>query len=418
MTQLSDDCFAFGGKLMTTAEALALLHDRLTTVAEAEAVPLHQAGGRVLAADIVSRHNVPPRDNSAVDGYALAFADLAADKETPLDVVARIPAGQAPDLRHRPGQAVRIFTGAVLPDGFDTVVMQEDVDVDGDTVTVPPGLKPGSNARKAGEDITEGAVVLRTGHRLRAQDLGLAASIGLQALTVYRPLRVALFSTGDELREPGADLPPGAIYDANRYMLAGLIEGLGCQVTDLGILPDKLDAVRTALAGAATDHDVLFTSGGVSTGEEDHVRAAVESLGVIHAWRLAIKPGRPIALGQVKGTAFVGLPGNPVAAMVCFLKFARPLILQLGGCTDDTARTYKVRAGFNHKKKPDRREWIRAHIAVNGDGQTEARKFRSQGSGILSSMVESDGLVELPEDLTELRAGDLIDFLPFSEVNV
>lgn len=418
MTQLSDDCFAFGGKLMTTADALALLRARVTTVAEVETVPLHQAGGRILAADIVSEHDVPPRDNSAVDGYALAHTDLAADTDTRLAVVGRIPAGQAPEGSHRPGDAVRIFTGAALPDGYDTVVMQEDVRTDDGAVIVPPGLKLGSNRRKAGEDITRGAVVLHRGHRLRAQDLGLAASVGQQSLAVYRRLRVALFSTGDELREPGADLPAGAIYDANRYMLAGLIEGLGCTVTDLGILPDRLDAVRAALADAATGHDVLFTSGGVSTGEEDHVRAAVEALGTIHAWRLAIKPGRPIALGQVKGTAFVGLPGNPVAAMVCFLKFARPLILQLGGCTDDSARTYKVRAGFDHRKKADRREWVRVHLATDGTGQAEARKFRSQGSGILSSMVETDGLVELPEDLTELRAGDLVDFLPFSEVGV
>ena len=418
MTQLSDDCFAFGGKLMTTAEALDLLRTRVTTVTEVETAPLHRTGGRILAADIVSDHDVPPRDNSAVDGYALAHADLAADRDTRLTVTARIPAGQAPTVHHKAGQAVRILTGAVLPDGFDTVVMQEDVAVDDDVVIVPPGLKPGSNARLAGEDIAKGDIVLHRGHRLRAQDLGLAASVGMQSLPVYRPLRVALFSTGDELREPGTDLPPGAIYDANRYMLSGLIESLGCKVTDLGILPDKLDTVRDALARAAADHDVLFTSGGVSTGEEDHVRAAVEALGTIHAWRLAIKPGRPIALGQVQGTAFVGLPGNPVAAMVCFLKFARPLILRLGGCREDTARTYKIRAGFDHHKKPDRREWVRARIVVNGDGQAEARKFRAQGSGILSSMVESDGLVELPEDVTELRAGDLVDFLPFSEVDV
>ncbi len=418
MTQLSDDCFAFGGKLMTTAEALALLNERVSTLTETEAVDLSDAAGRVLAEDIVSRHNVPPRDNSAVDGYALAFSDLSADEDVTLRVAGRVPAGFAPDMQHKPGDSVRIFTGAVLPDGFDTVVMQEDVRTDGDTVTIPPGLKQGSNARKAGEDIKAGDVILHRGHRLRAQDLGLAASVGQHSLTVYSPLKVALFSTGDELREPGDDLTPGAIYDANRFMLAGLIRGLGCSVTDMGILPDRLDAVCDALSEAAASHDLLFTSGGVSTGEEDHVRTAVEKLGSIHAWRLAIKPGRPIALGQVGSTAFVGLPGNPVAAMVCFLKFARPLILRLGGCAEDPARTYKIRAGFQYSKKPDRREWVRAHIALNGDGQAEVRKFRSQGSGILSSMVESDGLVELPEDLTELQVGDLVDFLPFSEVNV
>ena len=258
--------------------------------------------------------------------------------------------------------------------------------------------------------------MLRAGTRLRAQDLGQAAAAGRREVRVAKPLRVALFSTGDELREPGTDLAPGCIYDSNRATIHGLLAGLGCEVSDLGILKDQAEVLRAALAKAAGSHDLIVTSGGVSVGEEDHVKQAVEALGKLHLWRLAIKPGRPLALGQVGAVPFVGLPGNPVAVMVTFLTLVRPLILRLMGGDAPAPHSFKVRADFAHKKKKDRREWLRVRLTGDGPGTWRASKFPREGAGILSSLVEADGLVELPEDLTRLEPGSMVDFLPFREV--
>jgi molybdopterin molybdotransferase len=427
VAQLSDDCFAFGGRLMTTDEALALLDARLVAVTEPETVELRAALGRILADDLAATRDVPPHDNSAVDGYAVYFDDLAAEADTVLPLApGRATAGHPLGADQPRGTAVRIFTGAPMPagaagEGPDTVMMQEDCEElgagDARRVRIPPGIRRGSNRRKRGEDVRAGSIVLKRGQRLRPQDIGLAASIGCTALEVRRPLRVAVFSTGDEIREPGSALPPGCVYDANRFTLAALLAQLGCAVTDLGVLPDRVDAIGDALARAAEDHGLIITSGGVSTGDEDHVKAAVQALGTIHAWRLAIKPGRPIALGQVGRVPFLGLPGNPVAVMVTFLRIARPMILKLMGGADTAPHLYRVRAGFEHKKKKDRREWVRARLAVDADGTTVAEKFPRQGAGILTSMVESDGLVELPESMTRLVPGTMVDFLPFSEVS-
>ena len=254
--------------------------------------------------------------------------------------------------------------------------MQEDCRVDGDAVIVPPGIKRGANRRHAGEDIAPGTTILTAGRALRPQDVGLAASIGRTELLVFRRLRVAIFSTGDEVYEPGAALGEGGIYDSNRYVIAGLAERLGCALTDMGILPDSLDAIVGALAERSRDHDLLLTSGGMSTGDEDHVKAAVEALGHLHFWRLAIRPGRPIALGQVGRVPFIGLPGNPVAVMVTFLRFARPLILRLGGCTEVEPAHYRVPAAFDYKKKRGRREWLRARLSARPDGTLGAEKIR------------------------------------------
>jgi molybdopterin molybdotransferase len=303
-----------------------------------------------------------------------------------------------------------------MPAGLDTVAMQEDCREQAGAVAIPRGLKPGANRRRAGEDVKQGATLLAAGHRLRPQDVGLVASIGRRAAVVFRPLRAAVFSTGDEVYEPGTPAGPGGIYDANRFVAIALLEGLGCAVTDLGILKDDRRAIQARLAEAAHAHDLLLTSGGVSVGEEDHVKAAVEALGSLHLWRLAIKPGRPIALGQIGRVPFVGLPGNPVAAMVTFLRFARPLILRLAGATDVAPNFFRVRADFAHKKKKNRREFLRARLRTGGDGSPIATKFERQGAGILSSLVASDGLVELPEELTDLAVGDMVDFLPFAEV--
>ncbi|MHA1108740.1 MAG: molybdopterin molybdotransferase MoeA [Alphaproteobacteria bacterium] len=404
MTQLSDDCFAFGETLMNTHEALAALSGRLTPVVETETVGLRAACGRILAADIKASHSVPPHDNSAVDGYAVFFDDLDA-------------AGQVLDRTVQRGEAIRIFTGAPMPEGPDTVLMQEDCAADGDRVTIPAGIKRGANRRSAGEDIEKGSIILRAGQRLRPQDVGLAASVGCATLPVYRRLRVALFSTGDEVRDVGDGLEPGCIYDSNRYAIAALLDQLGCEVNDLGILPDRLDPVRDGLAAAAEGHDLIVTSAGVSVGDEDHVRTAVNALGSIHFWRLAIRPGRPIALGQIGRVPFIGLPGNPVAVMVTFMRFARPAILLLSGCTDTAPNIFRVRADFEYHKKASRREWLRASLFTGDDGALCATKFPRDGAGILSSMVESDGLIELPEDLTLLEPGTMVDFLPFNEVS-
>jgi molybdopterin molybdotransferase len=415
MAQLSDDCFAFGGQLMTGAAALDLLCSKTVVLPETEIVPLGAALGRLLAADIVSPRAVPPYDNSAVDGYAVFHADLLADRDTILPVGGRAAAGHPLGRPARRGEAIRIFTGAKMPEGPDTVMMQEDCVVLDDKIQLRPGLKKGANRRRAGEDVAVGAIVIPAGRRLRAQELGLAAALGFAEITVYRRLRVAIFSTGDELAEPGALLSDGAIYDANRHTITALLQGLGCAVTDLGIQPDRPAAIRDALAAGAA-HDLVITSGGMSTGDEDHVKAAVETLGSLHFWRLAIKPGRPVALGQIGRTPFMGLPGNPVAVMVTFLILARPLILRLAGATEIMPRAYRVRAGFDYRKKPERREYIRARLAADGAGGWIAHKFPRDGAGILSSMVESDGFVVLGETLTRLDPGSEVDFLPFREV--
>ena len=416
MAQLSDDCFAFGGELMKSDEALALLRERLNVVVGTEKVPLQAATGRILAEDIVSALPVPPHDNAAVDGYAVRYTDLAPEGETPLPLAGRIPAGEREERRLSKGQAIRIFTGAPMPAGADTVLMQEDCRETADGVVIPPGIKSGANRRFAGEDIAAGEMILKTGNRLRPQEIGLAASIGRTSLLVYKPVHVALFSTGDEVRDAGDDLPPGCIYDANRYSVGAALDRLGCDVNDLGILPDTYSVIRETLSRAAEDHDLIMTSGGVSTGEEDHIRAAVESLGSIHFWRLAIRPGRPLALGQIGPVPFVGLPGNPVAVLVTFMRFARPAILRLGGCNRTEPDSFQVRAGFELRKKLGRREWLRVRIDRDDDGAPVARKFPRDGAGILTSMVQSDGLVELPEELTELAPGTMVDYLPFSEI--
>lgn len=416
MAQLADDCFAFGGPLMTVGQALDIIAERVPPLDGVEDAALIEAMGRVLATDIIAEFDQPPHDNVAVDGYAFAHVDLAADAPTRFAVIGRFVAGAAPGALAQ-GTAARVFTGAVLPAGADTVAMQEDARLDGDTIVIPPGLKRGANRRKAGEDLRVGQVALAAGHRLRPQDLALAAALGRDRLTLHRRPRVALFSTGDELVPPGGTLRPGAIYDANRVLLHGLLRELGCMVTDLGILPDRAEPVREALRQAASTHDLLLTSGGVSTGEEDHLKAAVESLGRLHLWRLAIKPGRPMAIGQIGDATFVGLPGNPVAVMVCFLKIARPLILRRSGARDIAPTAYRVRAGFDFTKKAERREWVRARLVRGPDGEPMAERFPRQGSGVISSLVESDGLVELPETLTRLEAGAMVDFLPFGEAH-
>jgi len=415
MAQLSDDCFANDGRLLRVDEAEQALRERVPPLERVERLPLVDALGRVLAEDLISPVDIPPRDNSAVDGYAVRFADLSPDGETVLPVIGRATAGHPFAGGLQPGTALRIFTGALMPDAADTVLMQEDCrELDG-TVTIAPGIGRGANRRLRGEDVSLGSRVMGRGHRLRPQDVGQAAALGRRELLVSARPRVALFSTGDELVEPGAVPGPGQIHDSNRFTLAALLAASGCAVTDLGILRDSRTAIRDALAAAARDHDLVITSGGVSVGEEDHVKAAVEELGGLHFWRLAIKPGRPIALGQIGDVPFVGLPGNPVAVVVTFLVLVRPLLLRLQGALDRPLRRFPVSAGFRHRKKRERREWLRASLAP-GSPLPVAHRFPRDGAGILSSLVQTDGLVELPEDLTQLEEGATVSFLPYSEL--
>ena len=415
MAQLSDDCFAFGGQLLGVDAALALIGERVTPVVAKETVPLAQASGRVLACDLVAEMDVPPHANSAVDGYAIAHADLLPDRDTVLPVAGRAAAGHPLGHAMHRGEAVRIFTGAPTPEGADTVMMQEDCVVENGSVRIKPGIKQGANRRQAGEDVAKGAVALTAGRCLKPADLGLAAALGNDTLPVFRPLRAALLSTGDEVCEPGAPLPPGAIYDANRVMLGALLRGLGCTVSDLGIRPDRAAALVDTLADAAATHDLIVTSGGVSTGEEDHVRTAVEKLGRIDFWRLAIKPGRPVALGQVRGVPLIGLPGNPVAAALTFAILARPLILRLGGAAAEPSRAFPVEAGFSYRKKPGRREYLRASLEREA-GRLVATRYPKDGAGILSSIVQSEGFTIIKEEVADVVPGAVVDFLPFSAV--
>jgi molybdopterin molybdotransferase len=420
MAQLSDDCFAFSGPLLPIDEMERLIAERVTPVGETEQVTLHAASGRVLAQNLVAPLDLPPFDNSAVDGYAVRHADLSASGETRLKLAGRITAGRAAIEPIAAGQAVRIFTGAPMPPGADTVFMQEDVRFEGDSIVVPPGLQRGANRRLAGEDVRKGAVALPAGRRLTAPDIALAAAVGVKHLIVRRRIKVALFSTGDEIVEPGAPRPEPALYDANRYLLAALLARLSADVTDLGILRDDPDALAAALKAAASGHDLVITSGGVSTGDADYVKQAVERLGKLVFWRVGIKPGRPVTMGVLPGAlpgnaaAFVGLPGNPVAVFVTFVRVVRPLLLRLAGAEPEPLIAMPVLAGFSYRKKKGRREFVRVSLRTRPDGAIEAVKHPQDGAGVITSLTETDGLVELPEDATAVVPGTTVGFLPYA----
>ncbi len=386
-----------------------------TPVREIETVSTAAARGRVLAVDQVSGLDVPPLDNSSMDGYAVNTADVTAAGAR-LTVAQRIPAGSVGHPLAR-GTAARIFTGAPVPDGADAIVMQELCSLDGDAVLIDHLPRPGEWIRRAGEDIARGATLLAAGTRLQPQMLGLAASVGCASLPVFRRLRVALFSTGDELAMPGEPLPAGAIYNSNRYVLHGLLEALGCEVHDLGIVPDSLDATRAALRGAAASCDLIVTSGGVSVGEEDHVRPAVLAEGRLDLWLVAMKPGKPVAFGHVDdsaggpGAAFIGLPGNPVSSFVTFVLLVRPFVLRAMGVADCLPRSIPLVAGFDWRRPDRRREFLRARLGADG----RAGLFPNQGPGVLTSTVWADGLVDNPPGQA-IAAGETVRFIPYSEL--
>ncbi len=425
MAQLTDDCFAFSGPLLPLDDMERLIGERVAPVAGTERVELHAARGRVTAADVKAPVDLPPFDNSAVDGYAVRHADLQRDGDTRLAIAGRLTAGTRAEIAIKPGQAIRIFTGAAMPVGADTVFMQEDVTVDGDQVVVPSGLKPGSNRRLVGEDVAADQVALPAGIVLEPQHIALAAALGITEIEVRRRLQVAIFSTGDEVVEPGSPRSGTAIYDANRYLLRELLERLGAVVTDLGILRDDPAELARALAKAAAWHDLVITSGGVSTGEADHVRGAVERIGSLVFWRVAIKPGRPVAMGVIRaaprkdyaansGAAFVGLPGNPVAVFVTFVRVVKPLLRRLAGARPQNLVPLPVRAAFAYRKKKDRREYVRVALRRAADGEFEAVKHPQDGAGILTSLTETDGLLEFPEDVTAIEPGTRVGFLSYA----
>ncbi|HEY0421553.1 MAG TPA: gephyrin-like molybdotransferase Glp [Acetobacteraceae bacterium] len=410
MAQLSDDCFAFGGALLPLEEARARIAELHRCVVGAEVVPITAAIGRVLAADAVAPIDLPPRANSAVDGYAVHHADLRTDGPTTLPVTGRLAAGAALSGPQPRGAALRVFTGAVLPEGPDTVMMQEDCETLGDRVVLQPGIRRGANRRPAGEDVARGAVALPAGRRLTPPDIGLLAALGHAVATVRARPRVALFSTGDELIDPPGALLEGGVYDANRFMLMALLRRLEVEVRDGGILPDNAEATRTALAAAAGEAELVLTSGGVSAGEEDHVRAAIETAGELLFWRVGIKPGRPVALGRVGATPLLGLPGNPVAALVTFAAIGRPLLDRLAGAVFVPPPRFLAASGFGYAKKAGRREYVRVRLDRDGT----AHRYPKEGAGIITSLTESDALMELPEEMTRLAPGDPAPCIPLS----
>lgn len=397
--------------------ALEELLARAAPLPGCEVVSTFDADGRVLAQDLVSGLDVPAHDNSSMDGYAVRCADWAS-AATLLQVNQRIAAGSSGHAL-APACAARIFTGAPIPPGADAVVMQEDCEVVSADDTLHPGVlvqtqpKPGQWIRRRGEDVAAGAVVLHRGTRLSPASLGLAASIGFDRLQVAPRVRVALFSTGDELVMPGdvapADMKAGAIYNSNRFFLKALLQRLGCTVTDLGIVPDRLDATIAALQGASQQHDLILTSGGVSVGEEDHIKPAVQALGELSLWQIAIKPGKPFAYGQIGAAHFIGLPGNPVSSFVTFLLLVRPFLLKLQGATELAAKAIALPAHFNWPKADKRREFLR--VKRNAEGGLEL--FGNQSSGVLTSAVWGDGLVDNPPGQT-IAHGDTVQFIPFS----
>lgn len=400
--------------LRSLDEALAELLGHAQPLAAVETVSTFDADGRVLSRDLVSELQVPPQDNSSMDGYAVRSSEIA-DEGVTLPLTQRIPAGSAA-ARLAPGSAARIFTGAPVPDGADAVVMQEDTEGAGnEAVRILRVPQPGQWIRRSGEDVTRGAVVLARGQRLDPAALGLAASIGMDRLQVAARPRVALFSTGDELVMPGevapAQMRPGAIYNSNRFFLQALLRRLGCQVTDYGIVPDRREPTVEALEQAARDHDLILTSGGVSVGEEDHVRPAVQSLGTLDLWQIAIKPGKPFAYGKVRQAHFMGLPGNPVSSFVTFLLLVRPFLLKLQGATQWLPPATQLRADFDWPRADRRREFLRARRQPDGSLQL----FANQSSGVLTSAVWADGLVDNPPGQA-IAKGDLVRFIALAEL--
>lgn len=399
--------------LITVSQAVTQIQEALLHKADVEWLPLVESLGKVLAADQLSTLNAPPAANSAMDGYGFNAKDLSLDKPTKVPVGLRVAAGDKPGTLPS-GMAARIFTGAFIPTNVDLVIPQEQVKVSGDLVEVQPGWRMGQHIRSAGEDIAEGQQVVTTGNRLRPQELGLLASVGIMQVPVYKSLSVALFTTGDELIEPGQPLPDGKIYNSNRYTLIGLLQRAGFAVIDGGVLPDQHDETKQALLNASKHADAIITTGGVSVGEEDYVRKVIDECGTVHLWRLAIKPGKPLLYGQLNDKPIFGLPGNPISSLVTYLMVAHPALLQMQGLHNTQPNSYHFRAGFSKKKNATRAEYLRVQLQPKDQGLTIV-PFPKQGSGVLSSASWATGLALVPAD-TEVNEGDLLEYWSFNEL--
>ncbi len=414
MSECGCDSHQSEPSLKSIEEALDFLLDRVLPLTEIERVPTAEAQGRVLSESVESLCSVPPWSNSAMDGYAVNSADLQVALPR-LAISQRIPAGTV-GSQLQAGTAARIFTGAPIPPGADTVVIQEACRMDDGFVTIEQLPAKGANIRAAGEDIMTGDEILSAGIKLKPQHLGLAASVGISELPVYRRLKVAVFSSGDELVMPGETLGPGQIYNSNQYTLGGLLEALGCEVIQLGIVEDTLKATCDALAHGAEQADLVIASGGVSVGEEDHVKPAVEKLGSLDLWKIAIRPGKPLAFGHIENTPFIGTPGNPVSLFVTFCIFARPFIMRMQGITEHvTPVSIKAKADFDWNKPDKRREYARAQMRINEQGETLVTLFPSRSSGVLSSVAWANGLAVIRERQT-LSRGDQVEFIPYCEL--
>ena len=410
------DSPVFNQSLLSADEALEFLLDASTATEKKESVSLDNSLSRILASDIHSTINVPGFDNSAMDGYAIALNDnQLLQKNLSFDIVDRIPAGSTGNELNK-GCAARIFTGAPIPKGANTVIMQEECEVseDGTQITITRAIKLNENIRPTGNDILENDVILSSGKQIQPQDISLASSVGVAELTVYKKIKVGVFFTGDELVEPGIPLSSGQIYNSNRYALVALLEQVGCEVINLGNIEDKFSATCDALESLESQCDLIMTTGGVSVGEEDHVKPAVESLGEINLWKIRMKPGKPLAYGKVKQTPFIGLPGNPVSSFVTFCIFSLPFIKKMQGNNNYQSKIIKVKANFECKRAKPRREYARARID-HSESTPVANLYPKQGSDVMSSIVWADGLVEIPENKT-VELGELLNYYPLSEL--
>ncbi len=404
----------FDPKSLSADAALAQIKAGVTRVRGIEKIAIREALNRILAEDIRSRINVPTGTNSAMDGYALNSADIPSDGTAELNVLGTAWAGKPFAQKVTPGSCVRIMTGAIMPEGTDTVIIQEDVQVTGSGIRIDGSTRKGDNVRQAGEDIAAGETILTEGRRLNPADIGLVASLGIAEVSVVRRLRVAFFSTGDELRSIGETLSDGAIYDSNRYTLHGMLERMGADIIDMGVIRDDKQALEEAFAIAAANADVLITSGGVSVGDADYIKEILSKLGQVDFWKVAIKPGRPLAFGRVGDAVFFGLPGNPVSVMVTFYEFVQPALRKMIGEDDAGMLTLKARCDSRLKKRPGRVEYQRGILQQDKEGNLVVTKTGAQGSGILRSMSQANCFIILPMDSTGVEPGSYVDIQPFS----
>ncbi len=398
--------------MKTLPEARQLVQRQFIPVVGSQVVPLAAARNRVLATGLVAAVDLPPHDSAAMDGFAIRSSDLLESGYPRLQLIGHAAAGHPFAGAVADGQAVRILTGAPLPRGADTVVTQETCAVDGDFVRIIERVRPGANFRKRGEDVRAGAAVLAAGRRLRPHDIALAAALGVREMIVFNRLRVALFSTGDEVREPGTPLDAGQIWDANRWLLRSLLEAIGCEISDLGILADNANDIEGVLADAAHDHDLIVTSGGMSFGSEDHMTNVIRRRGALETQRLAIRPGKPVGLGDIDDCPILALPGNPVAAAVSFVAFGRAVVLRLAGCLEDGPLSLRLPAAFGYRKKRGRRDYLLGVVERDGSGVSTVNMYEKQGAAMLSAISQTHGFAAIDESVEHVRPGDLLDFIP------